>query len=352
MSVDLGLLLQSAHVAFTNGQIQHGLFSLNYAIRLAGGTFPPDLPFDSAIALDVGFVREAQEDCIFALQGTFPGTRDAFGLLIVCDGMGGHANGQEAARLAIETMVESIFPSLVGGKAACHDYLCMLTEGVQVANRAVYLRNQSFQQAKEMEAAQYADNTSTAQASLMGTTVTAALISRDTAYVANVGDSRTYLYHPETGLHRITNDHSVVANLFHLADSRRMTPEEIYTHPQRNQILRALGIDATIEVDTFVVPVPEEAILLLCSDGLWEMTRDPQIEAVLRWNRASASSMANRLVALAREGGARDNIGLIVVQISGRQKQHNSSDMATLIQPVEALTRLVPPSPSASSPFR
>src|SRR5579875_1993502 len=89
MSVDLGLLLQSAHAAFTNGQIQHGLFSLNYAIKLAGDTCSPNLPFDSAIALDVGFTREAQEDCVFALQGTFPETRDVFGLFIVCDGMGG-----------------------------------------------------------------------------------------------------------------------------------------------------------------------------------------------------------------------------------------------------------------------
>lgn len=350
MPVDFRLLLQNTHAAFTNGQTQHGLFLLNYAIRYADDPqLPGDLRFDAAVALDIGLVREAQEDCLFAFQGILPETQEAFGLFIVCDGVGGHIHGQEAAALAIETMVESVFSRLLG-KTGSEDWIRLLIEGVQAANRAVYLRNQSLQQTtQERATTAWASGTHTAPTHLMGTTMTAALLVHETAYVVNVGDSRTYLYRPQTGLVRITVDHSVVANLFHLAQSR-ITPEEMYTHPQRNQILRALGTDPFVEVDTFVASLQENAVLLLCSDGLWEMTRDSQIEATLGCDWACAPYMAHRLLALAREGGARDNVGLIVVQVNGRQRRVDISEMATVIQPVEALTRLVALSPSIASP--
>jgi serine/threonine protein phosphatase PrpC len=105
--------------------------------------------------------------------------------------------------------------------------LILLSAGVQRAKRAVYERNQQ-------------------QQTVMGTTMTAVLVIETTAYVAHVGDSRLYRYREPTGLTQITRDHSVVAAL---VEAGIMEPDEIYTHPQRNQIYRSLGQKTTIEVD-------------------------------------------------------------------------------------------------------
>lgn len=312
MPVNMSLLLQNVQAALLNQQHRHAHFLLDYAIKLAGnGSDSPSIsPLDVGIALHRGNVRQDNEDCVLAFQGTLSKTQEAFGLFIVCDGMGGHASGQEAAHLALQTILEHIFPSLMN-YSVLSNWQLILANSIRRANQVIYAQNQLQQQSPVLREMAVREQI-TSQMSMMGTTVTAALLLGSEAYIANVGDSRTYLYAEETGLRRVTRDHSFVAEL--LAKGF-ITEEEIYTHRQRNQITRALGTSASVEVDTFVVPLQEGTILLLCSDGLWEMTRDHKIEKMLASPGADASTMANQLVQLANNGGGRDNIGGIVIQV-------------------------------------
>src|SRR5579885_1629617 len=118
MPVDMSLLLKNVRIAFANGQRASGMWLLDYAIRLADEALSPlPPPLDTAIALDPGVVRQSNEDCVLAVQGTLKETQEVFGLFVICDGMGGHIHGLDAAHLAIETIAESVFPSLLKGSA-------------------------------------------------------------------------------------------------------------------------------------------------------------------------------------------------------------------------------------------
>jgi serine/threonine protein phosphatase PrpC len=146
----------------------------------------------------------------------------------------------------------------------------------------------------------------------MGTTMTAALLWGASIFVVNVGDSRTYLYRKSRGLSRVTQDHSVVAGLVEIG---AISEDEVYTHPQRNEILRALGHQTTVEVDCFTVPAQVDDMLLLCSDGLWEMVRDFEIDEIVRTCTPYASPMCAMLIQAALNRGGEDNISVIAVCI-------------------------------------
>ncbi|HAH00420.1 MAG TPA: protein phosphatase, partial [Ktedonobacter sp.] len=134
-----------------------------------------------------------------------------------------------------------------------------------------------------------------------------------TAYIAHVGDSRLYLYREPIGLVQITNDHSVVASL--VAEGI-IAPDDIYTHPKRNQIYRSVGSEASVEVDASAIPLAAGDILLLCSDGLWEMVRNQQIAAIVTTPMLTPSDTAHTLIQAALAGGGEDNVSAIVAQVS------------------------------------
>ncbi len=264
-------------------------------------TEQPVLTLRVGSQLDPGIRRKDRpnEDTLLVSQGIMPSASAStlskpFALLIVADGMGGQAHGQEASRLAVQSLAAYVSGSLGSQPSKPEDLLPLLTAGVQYANQLVYQHNRE-------------------QRDEMGTTMTAALVMDTTAYIAHVGDSRLYLYRHPTGLGQITRDHSVVAKLM---AAGVIAPEDIYTHPMRNRIYRSLGEQASTEVDGDAVPLAAGDILLLCSDGLWEMVRDQQITAILTTPRPHPSETAHALVQAALAGGGEDNVSVIVAQVS------------------------------------
>jgi len=247
-------------------------------------------------ALDPGIERKLRpnEDTLSVTRGIIPAASSKpFVLLTVADGMGGQGHGQEASRLAVQSLTEYVSGLLCSKQVTPQNFLSLLKEGVQAANRVVYQRNRE-------------------QRTEMGTTMTAALIVDTTAYVAHVGDSRCYLYREPGGLSQITHDHSLVAAL---VTAGAIQPEEIYTHPRRNLIYRCLGEKASVEVDACAVPLAAGDILLFCSDGLWEMVRDQQIVAILTSPMPDPSQHAHALLQAALASGGEDNVSVIVVQV-------------------------------------
>lgn len=285
------------------------------------GAFEVQQRNDHASSLLVGWLshpgitrwHRPNEDSIFAVQGTraHQAQPQPFGLFIVADGMGGQKQGQEASRLAIQTLIERVWPQ-VSGCSGLHEADCrqLLIEGVQAANQAIHHRNQE-------------------QRTDMGTTITAALVVGLTAFVVNVGDSRTYLHRESEGLRKVTQDHSVVA---YLVEAGIIQPDDIYTHPQRNRIYRSLGSQPMIQVDAFIEPLQPDDTLLLCSDGLWEMVRDPGILQLLR-DGVEPSQMSQALLEAALEGGGADNISVIVVHATEETRFTDMQGVQLLTKP-------------------
>jgi serine/threonine protein phosphatase PrpC len=258
------------------------------------------LGFEVITSTDPGIKRKYKpnEDSLFAVKGvrSLNGQMQQIGLFVVADGMGGHANGQDASRLAIQTIIDYMLPRLVHVEETSETPEKLLVDSVQQANQAVHEHNVK-------------------NGADMGTTVTATLIIDTTAHIANVGDSRTYLYRTSNGLSKVTRDHSVVASL---VDAGIIKPDDIYTHPKRNQIYRSLGEKPFVEVDPFDVQLQAGDKMLLCSDGLWDMVRDPEIQHVLEVPITDPQQLGDNLIKAAHAGGGEDNISVIVVNVVER----------------------------------
>jgi serine/threonine protein phosphatase PrpC len=293
-------LLSDAHTDHVAAILEHAnaLLHTHRDTDDASNEGKPLLELQVGSQFDRGIRRKQSpnEDSLFAAQGVMHSLYappKPFALFMVADGMGGHANGQEASQLAVQSLVEDVYASLFSEQMTPDAFLSLLVKGVQYANQAVYQRNQEY-------------------GTDMGTTMTVTLVNDSTAYVAHVGDSRAYLYHEPAGLSQITRDHSIVASL---VTAGIIQPDDIYTHPMRNHIYRCLGQKPTVEVDTCLVSLTIGDTLLLCSDGLWEMVRDAQIASILTTPVSDPAQIAERLVQAALAGGGEDNVSAIVVQL-------------------------------------
>ncbi len=281
----------------------NGVFAREQATHAATVTIQP-APASNCLQIVVGAASDPgikrkhkpNEDCLLAIHGTLAwDTRPhPYGLFVVADGMGGHANGQEASSMVIQNMREVVMPTLLSNFEINNEYSKeYLVDAVQQANLALYEHNQQYRLD-------------------MGTTITAAVIAGSTISIANVGDSRTYRYSEDSGLIKTTRDHSVVARLVESGD---ITEDEAYSHPKRNEIYRCLGESGSLQVDTFTLPLETGTTLLLCSDGLWEMVRDPDIEDILHATLPNTREASQALLHAALDGGGKDNVSVIIVHV-------------------------------------
>ena len=209
-------------------------------------------------------------------------------LAVVADGMGGYEGGQEASRLAVETLV-AVYRDFGGD-----DPQEALVEALQAAHEQI--RQYSFAH-PELRG--------------MGTTCTAAAIVQDALYYVHVGDTRLYLIR-DGQITRVTRDHSYVGRL---VESGMISQEEAENHPQRNILTAALGTNPNLIMDSPGQPEPLRPgdVLLVCSDGLWGQVRDSEIlDAV---ENKSAEQAGRELIELARERGGPDNITVEILRL-------------------------------------
>jgi Serine/threonine protein phosphatase len=237
------------------------------------------------------------EDMLAIVPGCMPlatpeATYGSFVLLVIADGMGGVGHGREASRLATRTLVEYVSDALHCQWRSADALLPLLSDGMLYANETLYLHCQQ-------------------QGCAMGTTMTAALVVGQNAYIAHVGDSRLYRYRASSGLTQVTHDHSAVAALL---DEGLITPSEVHTHPLRHHIFRSLGIEATVEVATTTLQLEPDDMLLLCTDGLWNMVNDSQISTILAADM-DLPEIAPVLIQAALAGGGADNVSAIVARL-------------------------------------
>ncbi|WP_241156052.1 Stp1/IreP family PP2C-type Ser/Thr phosphatase [Adlercreutzia sp. ZJ154] len=240
---------------------------------------------------DIGCVREHNEDSLVVQPP----------LYAVCDGMGGHAAGEVASEIAVEILSRRS-PRVPDAEG--------LGQAVEEANLAIIRAAQNGMGKHGM-----------------GTTCTAAILENVRLVISQVGDSRAYLLHAGS-LQQLTRDHSLVADL---VESGQITPDEARTHPNRSIITRALGSDPRMQSDLYEINVAEGDRLLLCSDGLYSMVEDSQIERILR-TRPDAQDAADALAEAAIAAGGHDNVTTVVVNVTGNSEtRHRKMERKTKV---------------------
>lgn len=256
---------------------------------------------------NVGKVRSHNEDNVHLWTG------QNVMLAIVADGMGGAAAGEEASRIAVETI---------------HNHLGIdpdTTDAVEDIPE------------QDLQAAIKAANVAIMQQAVdhpeqrgMGTTLTMVFINGDDARFAHVGDSRAYRVTRAGDIQQVTADHSFVQALL---DAGHITEEQAETHPMSNVLYRALGQTPDVDVDTYEETLHPGEKLVLCSDGLTRHVRAKEIAATAM-DFAAPNDISQQLVDLANERGGEDNISVIVIALEGddalnTHNHHNANDDTT-----------------------
>lgn len=232
-----------------------------------------------------GVVREQNQDSF-----SFQQLSDGRIIALVCDGMGGARAGNVASRMAVDIFMDEFFYGEPQKNETDQD---RMERAASLANASIFHRSATD-----------------ADCSGMGTTLVAALVSKEEAVILNEGDSRAYHISPD-GIERITRDHSLVEDLVQRGD---LTRDQARVHPHKNLITRALGAESHLRTDSFYQPLDAGDYLLLCSDGLSNVVSEQEIlyEVI---HGGPADECCQRLLDITLKRGAPDNVTVVLVQL-------------------------------------
>jgi len=284
---------------------------------------------------DIGRNAQENEDMLLIAEGlgvNLAPPPHPFGLFAIADGLRGqqqpgqgvavqsksaHVKGREASRLGIETLADTVLPLIattgrVGSQATPpHDDKNITTtrqtqtirppstilaqwlhDGIRQANRVIYHCNADYDTA-------------------MGSTLTAALLHNYRLYIGHVGDSRAYHFNKDKGLRRITNDHTLAGDL---VAANLLRADEVYKSPKRNQHYRYLGNTHQVQVDLFQQDVEADDLLMLCTDGLWNMVPDTRIAEFLAQG-GDLTMLARLLIEQASRNNGEGNASVLIIRV-------------------------------------
>ena len=239
-------------------------------------------------AQSIGVERKKNEDSLLVIFGSADGDDEPpdFGLLCVADGLGGYEHGADASAVSVRALASNLTRAAIlnllalepEGQSGSMDDLVRLA--IQQANREVRSRAEGG-----------------------ATTLTTALVVGEQVTVGHVGDTRAYFI-TEDGIQQLTRDHSLVQELI---DTGTITEEEALEHPQRNVLWNSMGKAIDVKVDVTTYATPHDGYLLLCSDGLWGVVSDEEIQDIVLRN-GNPQQACEALVKAANEAGGPDNV--------------------------------------------
>jgi serine/threonine protein phosphatase PrpC len=246
---------------------------------------------------DVGCVREANEDSLYiALPTLGEDSPQRYGLLLVADGMGGQVAGKEASETAID-IVKARFAEQSKDQMSAEAIKEFIITSFHEANQAVFERGK----AKAVE---------------MGTTLTAALIDGQQAYLGHVGDSRAYHLRGRE-IRQVTEDHTLAEDM---VKKGKATREEVRNSPMRSMLTRSIGTKEEVAIDQPMgIELEKGDVLLLCTDGLTNLVKEEEILSAVH-NTPDLQKACAKLVDMARKRGGHDNITVVAAEFEDLQR--------------------------------
>ena len=244
---------------------------------------------------DVGQKRDHNEDSV--------GADNAYGFVLVADGMGGHNAGEVASGIAANVVYEqlrAVLPEINTGEEDKETGYAL--ESIAIKS-AIELANQAIHQTSKTQP----------ECAGMGTTIVAGLFYDNRISIAHVGDSRMYRLRGKR-FDQVTKDHSLIQEL--VDKGFYETVEEAQSAGNKNLITRALGVEESAQVDVHEEIVMVNDIYLLCSDGLTDMVSDEKIYLTLNEFSANLKLAAEKLIEMANENGGKDNISVILMKVN------------------------------------
>lgn len=262
-----------------------------------------ELHYEYGNGTDTGCVRSQNEDAFVLFEAEDNNQIEEKGnLMVICDGMGGAKAGKEASAIAVQEIGRVYYQSKT------RDVRAAINQAIRAANQQIFSQSQHHEEYRGM-----------------GTTVVAAIVKDDKAFIAHIGDSRCYLIRKRE-IAQVTEDHTIVQKM---VNKGLITPEEAKNHPEGHILSRSLGVDMNVEIDITMEPLAlkQGDILILCTDGLSNVVSKEEILQIAM--AGTAQHAVEKLISLAKERGAPDNVTVQIAKVHG-EKPNNTVGTTTV----------------------